>query len=51
MGILFEKLWHSYFKKTIDTLIDYWPDKEFFFSLRVYEVYDFIEFIANKLFR
>ena len=35
IGILFEKLWHSYFKKTIDTLSDYWPDKGLFFQLRV----------------
>ena len=56
IDILFKRLWHNYFKKTIDTLRDYWPEtykeiREYFFNCKWYEVYDFIEFIANKLFR
>ena len=50
---LLKRLWHSYFKKTIDTLRDYWPEtykeiREYFFNCKWYEVYDFIEFIANN---
>jgi hypothetical protein len=50
---LFTKLWHDYFKKPLDTLINYWPDtykiiREYFFKCKWYEVYDFIEFIANN---
>ena len=53
IDILFKRLWHNYFKKTIDTLSDYWPDtykeiREYFFNCEWYEVYDFIEFIANN---
>ena len=38
MDILFKKLWHSYFKKPIDTLSDYWPEiykklRHYFFQL------------------
>lgn len=50
---LLKRLWHNYFKRPIDTLRDYWPDtykeiREYFFNFRWYEVYDFIEFIANN---
>jgi len=53
MDILFKTLWHSYFKKPLDTLSSYWPEtykkiREYFFHCRWYEVYDFIEFIANN---
>lgn len=53
MNILFKRLWHNYFKKPIDTLNDYWPEtykeiREYFFSCKWYEVYDFIEFIASN---
>lgn len=53
MDILFKKLWFSYFKKPIDTLRNLWPDtyreiREYFFNCKWYEVYDFIEFIANN---
>lgn len=46
------KVWHSYFKKPIDTI----PDKassviehirKYFFSCEWYEIYDFIEFIIS----
>jgi len=53
IDILLKLLWHSYFKKPIDTLDQYWPDtykkiREYFFNCEWYEVYDFIEFIANN---
>jgi len=53
INILFEKLWNSYFKRPIDTINDYWPDtfrkiRDYFFNCKWYEVYDFIEFIANN---
>ncbi len=46
------KLCHYYFKRPIDTMSDYWPNthkkiKKYFFNCPWYEVYDFIEFIAN----
>ncbi|MEW6200758.1 MAG: AbiJ-NTD4 domain-containing protein [bacterium] len=45
-------IWIHYFKKTLDTLESYWPAtykvlKEYFFSCKWYEVYDFIEFVAE----
>ena len=53
IDILLKRLWHNYFKKPIDTLRDYWPDtyeeiREYFFNCKWYEVYDFIEFVANN---
>lgn len=53
MHILFERLWNDYFKRPIDTLSDNWPAtykeiREYFFSSKWYEVYDFIEFTANN---
>ena len=50
---LFKILWFNYFKQPIDTLNNYWPDtykkiREYFFKVQWYEVYDFIEFIANN---
>ncbi len=53
IDILFKRLWQDYFKKPIDTLKDYWPQtyqeiRKYFFSCKWYEVYDFIEFIANS---
>jgi len=49
---LFQRLWHSYFKWPLDTLDDFWPEtrskiREYFFNCEWYEVYDFIEFVAN----
>jgi len=51
--ILLRKIWSDYFKKPLDTLDDYWEHtykriREYFFSAEWYEVYDFIEFIANN---
>lgn len=46
-------LWHSYFKKPIDTIKNYWGQileeiRIYFFNCEWGEVYDFIEFIANN---
>lgn len=53
VDILLKRLWHSYFKRPIDTLSDRWPDtrkkiRDYFFNCEWYDVYDFIEFIANN---
>lgn len=53
MNYLFRFLWHNFFKKPIDTLDDRWSKtyqtiREYFFNCSWYEVYDFIEFIANN---
>jgi len=53
INILFEILWHNYFKTPIDTLKDDWFEtyrkiREYFLNCNWYEVYDFIEFIANN---
>ena len=52
--LLYEKLWIDYFKKPLDILTSTWDIfqeiKEYFFKCPWYEVYDFIEFIANNSF-
>jgi len=53
IDLLLKVLWLDYFKKPIDTLSNYWPEirekiKKYFFNCEWYEVYDFIEFIANN---
>jgi hypothetical protein len=50
---LCKKLWVDYFKYPLDTLNKYWEDtyrkiRNYFFSCPWYEVYDFIEFVANN---
>ena len=52
LGRLIERLWIDYFKKPIDTLKESWRDclgqiRDYFFDAKWWEVYDFIEFIAN----
>jgi len=52
LGLLW-KLWNNFFKLPIDSIPTYWwqiHDKirEIYSSLEWYEVYDFIEFIANN---
>jgi hypothetical protein len=47
------RLWYYYFKKPIDTLDDDWRKvlgqlRKYFFEAEWYEVYDFIEFIAQN---
>lgn len=53
LKLLVRKLWLNYFKLPLDTLQDYWFDtydkiRKYFFNCPWYEVYDFIEFIANN---
>jgi len=52
--LLYEKLWTDYFKKPLDISTSTWDIfreiKEYFFQCPWYEVYDFIEFIANNSF-
>lgn len=50
---LLKTLWLDYFKRPIDTLSNFWDEtynqiRDYFFSFEWYEVYDFIEFIANN---
>jgi len=49
----FRILWHNYFKKPLDTLDSRWDEtigeiRDYFFHCTWYEVYDFIEFMANN---
>ncbi len=51
--LLCEKLWFNFFKKPLDNLSKDWPKvlielKKFFFGCEWFEVYDFIEFVANN---
>lgn len=53
METLFTKLWHEYFKKPLDSMSIRWTDiyeeiRRYFFACEWYEVYDFLEFIANN---
>lgn len=48
-----EILWFNYFKKPLDSLDNVWNNvlselRKYFFSCEWYEVYDFIEFVANN---
>ena len=52
LGCLIESLWIDYFKKPIDTLKEFWRDnlgqiRDYFFDAKWWEVYDFVEFIAD----
>jgi hypothetical protein len=47
------RLWLDYFKRPLDTLSDHWKEvipalRKHFFECSWYEVYDFVEFIANN---
>jgi hypothetical protein len=49
----FKILWSKFFKLTLDSLDDYFPDtcqkiRKWFFESEWFEVYDFIEFVANQ---
>ncbi len=51
--LLIRKLWHNYYKKPLDTMDNHWlliydEIRQYFFSSEWFEVYDFIEFIANN---
>ena len=53
MIILVRSLWQNYFKKPVDTLNNEWSSvfktiRTYFFECEWFEVYDFIEFIANN---
>jgi hypothetical protein len=53
VALLIKILWHSYYKQPLDTMDDYWDFiykeiREYFFSSEWFEIYDFIEFIANN---
>lgn len=50
---LCDRLWFSYFKKPLDQLDSKWSNvleqlRSYFFQCEWYEVYDFIEFVANN---
>lgn len=50
---LCNRLWLHYYKKPLDTLSNNWTEiqkqiRQYFFSCKWFEVYDFIEFIANS---
>lgn len=53
LDTLFKRLWNIYFKLPLDTLDDYFPKtydniRTQYFNWEYYEIYDFIEFIANN---
>lgn len=50
LDTLFKSLWHSYFKWPLDTLLDkrHKTIREYFFKCKWYEVYDFVEFVAQN---
>lgn len=53
IATLCRRLWYSYFKKPLDQLHNDWNDvynllRRYFFEAEWYEVYDFIEFVANN---
>jgi hypothetical protein len=53
MDVLVKRIWMYHFKKPLDSLYDFWNQnlseiKAYFFDCQWYEVYDFIEFIANN---
>lgn len=53
LHLLCQALWHSYFKQPIDALPNSWSNalyriRQYFFGCKWYEIYDFIEFMANN---
>lgn len=53
MEVFLRRLWHDHFKELIDSIPHSWTEihmtlKMRFFDFVYYEVYDFIEFIANE---
>lgn len=53
LELLCTRLWFNYFKKPLDHLSDDWSEvlkqlRNYFFNAKWYEIYDFIEFIANN---
>jgi hypothetical protein len=52
LEVLTRTLWHRFFKKPMDTIPGNWTSvykvlRAFFFDCEWYQVYDFIEFVAN----
>jgi hypothetical protein len=50
----YRNLWHNFFKQPVDTLDDYIPDnvkgiRDWFFKAEWFQVYDFLEFVAESL--
>ena len=50
---LFTKMWHYLFKKPVDALTGEWTEdydalRRLYFKCKWYEVYDFVEFVANN---
>lgn len=50
---LCDRLWFTYFKKPLDNLSDDWSDvlaqlRKYYFDAEWYEIYDFVEFVANN---
>ena len=53
VALLIQKLWHNYYKQPLDTMDDSWETiyneiRNYFFSCKWNEAYDFIEFIVNN---
>ncbi len=53
MSVLFTSLWHEFFKLSLDTLSDTWISayktmRELFSQAQWFEVYDLIEFVADR---
>ncbi len=53
LQLLCNRLWFKFFKKALDMLPDEWKDvqkklRTFFFKCEWYEVYDFVEFVAQN---
>src|ERR1700674_3062545 len=53
LQLIVRRIWHSYFKKPMDTIDDRWPLclgelRAYFFGCPWHGVYDFIEFIAQN---
>jgi hypothetical protein len=53
INTLCDRLWFEYFKEPLDTVGDDWDEvlpslRKYFFACAWFEVYDFVEFIANN---
>lgn len=54
LHLLFDQYWHSYFKRPLDTLPEFFEEahqiiRKYFLSCPWYEIYDFIEFTAINI--
>lgn len=53
INILVHEIWLDFFKRPLDTLDMWWPTtfeelRKFYFSASWYQVYDFVEFVAQR---